>query len=790
MSKPGRKAAPAADAPPPGSLKLAFLGWYGVIGMALGYVLPFKLPFAESYAKEHWRHALASLVLVLMLLTGLASLAFHLLSANDFKSQIVDYVKTHQQRDLVLEGDIEIAWFPRLGLETGRMNLSERNSSQRFASVDNARLYVAWWPLLRKRVQVERIVLDGLHARLLRHPDGRTNVDDLLQPAGWMGELQFAVEKIRVLDATLDLHDEASGRSAQLLDLQLETGRLADAMAGPVQASGRLLAPQSAIDLQLRLDLQLLYDHSHQRYDLGPMEGQARGQAGTLQDLQLDWRGRLSAWPGEHKLVIEPLVATWRSRLNGHLLQGRLAATRVQRLQEQWQARALELEGQLSRDETQTQTYTLQAAALEAGPQGWHSPELHASVDLRQGALTLQGRGRSPLQYDTAQRQLLLESLQSDWSLGHPLLATRLQAQASGKLSAALATREAVLDLQARVDEHTLGGRLQRRDGPQPAWRFELSASALDLDRYLVSGWPQRLQQDTEAQDLAHLHTLDVRGRLRSGSVRAAGLRAREFSAELRAAAGTLDVDALSAQLYGGSLQGSLSVTAGDPPRLSLRQKFTGVQLDALLADARAGDPPLAGKGNLTLELKAQGSSLAALRAALSGTASLALTDGTLAGLDLPEGLLAGKDQLGLPGALRRDSLRPTEHTGYRELKASFTLDQGRARCEDLLLRTTHTTSRGELDLALDSAQVDGWLDATVAPGLKRAVAGELAELAGITIPLRINGPWGTASVSYHLGEASGSRLPQLARLNLTRQSASLAEAPATAPPPAARNER
>lgn len=781
MSKPGKKAAPAADAPPPGSLKLAFLGWYGVIGMALGYVLPFKLPFAESYAKEHWRHALASLVLVLMLLTGLVSLAFHLLSANDFKSQIVDYVKTHQQRDLVLEGDIEIAWFPRLGLETGRMSLSERNSSQRFASVDNARFYVAWWPLLRKRVQVERIVLDGLHARLLRHPDGRTNIDDLLQPAGWMGELQFAVEKIRVLDAALDLHDEASGRSAQLSELQLETGRLADATAGPVQASARLLAPQVALDLQVRLETHLLYDHSHQRYDLGPMQGQARGQAGTLQDVQLDWRGRLSAWPAEHKLVLEPLAATLRARRGSDTLAGQLAATRVQRLQHQWQASALQLEGQLSRDETHQQAYTLQAAALEAGPQGWHSPELQASLDLRQGALTLQGRGRSPLQYDTAQRQLLLENLQSDWTLGHPLLATRLQVQAGGRLSAALATRETVLDLQAKVDEHTLAGRVQLRDGAQPAWRLDLSASALDLDRYLVRDWLQHLQQGTQAQGLASLQTLDLRGRLRSGSLRAAGVQAREFSAELRTAAGTLDVDALSAQLYGGSLQGSLSVTAGETPRLHLRQKLTGVQLDALLADARAGDPPLAGKGNLMLELTAQGHSLAALRASLGGTASLALSAGTLAGLDLPEALLAGKDQLGLPGALRRENLRPTEHTEYRELKASFTVDQGRARSEDLLLRTTHTTSRGELDLALDSAQVDGWLDTTVAPGLKRAVAGELAELAGITVPLRINGPWGTASVSYHLGEASGGRLPQLARLNLARQSASLAEAVAPA---------
>ena len=53
MSKPGKKqktATPAPAAPAPSSLKLALLGWYGVIGMTLGYVLAIKLPWADGYA--------------------------------------------------------------------------------------------------------------------------------------------------------------------------------------------------------------------------------------------------------------------------------------------------------------------------------------------------------------------------------------------------------------------------------------------------------------------------------------------------------------------------------------------------------------------------------------------------------------------------------------------------------------------------------------------------------------------------------------------------------------------
>jgi AsmA protein len=779
MSKPGKKA-PPAPAPEPaqaGSLKLAFLGWYGVVGVTLAYITPVKLPFAEGYAKEHWRHALGSLVLVLILIGGIVSLAFHLLDANDFKSQIVDYVKTHKQRDLVLEGDIHVTWFPQLGLETGKLSLSQRNSNLKFASVENARLYVAWWPLFTKQVQVERVVLDGVHANLQRHPDGSTNFDDLLQPADWMGELQFAVEKVRVLDSTLNLHDEVSGQAYFVHELNLETGRLADATAGQVQASLRLQSAQPQLDLQLRLNAQMLYDHAAHRYELSQMEGHAQGEAGSFNQLLLDWRGRLTAWPDQHRLVLEPFSATARGRLVQDPFEGKLTAARVQLTRDLWQASTLALEGRVTRDQS-VLAATLQAPAIEAGAKAWKSADVQGSLEFKHAGGLLQGRGNSPLLYDTEKRQLQLEALNTSWTASHPLLAARLQATASGKLLAALATQDVTLDLKAGVDDSQLSGRVQLQDFKAPAWTFDLAASALDLDRYLASDWTRRLQESTQAQDFDRLKTLNLRGKLRGDSLRVARLQTGAFTAELRAASGTLSVEPFAAQLYGGNLQGGLTLSAGEAPQLKVRQKLTGVQLDALLADLAGGEAHLSGKGNLLFDLNAQGATLAALRQSLTGTASLALTRGTLAGVDLPEALLAGKDQLGLSGAERRDSVRLTENTAYNEFKASMLVTQGKARSEDLLLKSTLFTGKGEADLDLDTLQLDGWLDATVAPGLKRAGAGELAELAGINIPMRINGPMSTATLSYSLGEASGGNLGRLARINQARVTAALTPVP------------
>ncbi len=781
MSKPGKKA-PPAPAPVPaqaGSLKLAFLGWYGVVGVTLAYITPVKLPFAEGYAKEHWRHALGSLVLMLMLIGGIVSLAFHLLDANDFKSQIVDYVKTHKQRDLVLEGDIHITWFPQLGLETGKLSLSQRNSSLKFASVENARLYVAWWPLFTKQVQVERVVLDGMHANLQRHPDGSTNFDDLLQPADWMGELQFAVEKVRVLDSTLKLHDEASGQTYFVHELKLETGRLADATAGQVQASLRLQSAQPQLDLQLRLNAQLLYDHAAHRYELSQMEGQAQGDALGFNELLLDWRGRLTAWPDQHRLLLEPFSATARGRLAQDPFEGKLAAARVQLTRGLWQASTLALEGRITR-EPSVLAATLQVPAIEAGAKAWKSADVLATVEFKHAGGLLQGRGNSPLLYDTEKRQLQLEALNTNWTANHPLLAARLQATASGKLQAALATEEVTLDVKTSVDDSQLSGRVQLQDFKAPAWTFDLAASALDLDRYLVSDWTRRLQESTQAQDFDRLKTLNLRGKLRGESLRVARLQTGAFAAELRAASGTLSVEPITAQLYGGNLQAGLTLSAGEAPLLSVRQKLAGVQIDTLLADLSGGESHLSGKGNLVFDLSTQGATLQTLRQSLTGTASLALTRGSLSGIDLPEALLAGKDQLGLSGAERRDSVRLTENTSYNEFKASMVMTQGKARSEDLLWKSPLFTGKGEADLDLDTLQLDGWLDATVAPGLKRASAGELAELAGINIPMRINGPLTTATLSYSLGEASGGGLSRLARTNQARVSAALAAAPTT----------
>ena len=161
------------------SIKYALFGLAGLAGVALSAFGPIKIPYSESLTKSYYRYALAGL-LVFTLAIGVVIGAFlYTFEANSFKSEIVQLIKEKQQRDLVIEGDIKVTFFPKLGVDLGKVSLSQRNSAKEFR-YEHARLYVAMAPLLGKRFVVEQILIDGLRVDLVRYKDGSTNFDDWL----------------------------------------------------------------------------------------------------------------------------------------------------------------------------------------------------------------------------------------------------------------------------------------------------------------------------------------------------------------------------------------------------------------------------------------------------------------------------------------------------------------------------------------------------------------------------------------------------------------------------------
>lgn len=759
---------PSKQPLPASSVKQALLGLYGIVGVSISTFGPFKVPFAEAHAKEYWRHALAGILIVLLLVTAIASLALFMFDANYFKSQMVDYVKTHNQRDLTLEGDIKVTFFPKLGLDSGKMTLSQRNSGKGFASIENARFYIAWWPLLHKQLQIERVALDGVHANLIRYKNGSSNFDDLLATDGSLDDIKFEIDSIKLKNSSVNLQDETAGLFLALHDVNIETGKLTDSTPGKVTASFRLESSRPHIDTKVKLNSHVLFELKANHYEFANLEGEMEGEAAGFNNLTLNFQGTINSYPALNRLTIDKFIASAKGKLENRKVEAKLESSRLQLDKNKLTGNALSFNTTLLQEE-ENLTAALELPAFEIIDKKLQSENIAANFDLFKAGRTLQGKLNSPLSIDFASMQMQLPAIVSSFSATHPLLSGKLSANISGNMLANFSEQNVQLSLSAKIDESDVTANLGLQDFTHPAYTFDLATNKLDLDHYLAADWSRRLQDDALPFDFSALKELNLRGKLRSGEFKFAKLKASNLIAEINTDQSTLLIEPLNARLYGGALLGSIGISANEIPKVTFKQKLTGIQLNALLSDIIPGEPKLSGKGNLTVDLDATGSNMGALRKTLNGNINLALGHGSLSGINLTEALLAGRSQLGMKDGERTGPAKFTETTPFSELKSTFDINEGNARNSDFLMKSPLFTSKGEGDIALETGQLNYRLNITVAANLKRSSNGELAELKGINIPMRVTGPYATPTISVSFGNASGGNMAMLAKKSLVK---------------------
>ncbi|HQT26894.1 MAG TPA: AsmA family protein, partial [Burkholderiales bacterium] len=199
--------------------------------------------------------AFAALSAGLLLLVGYVAIT---VDPNDYKPQIVRFVRDETNRDLKLEGKIGLKLFPRIGLNLGGTQLSGPGGKGEFASVDNVILDLAWLPLLHGKMEIDRVDIDGLHAHFVRYQDGTTNYGDLTGGKG--GKTEYDIGSIEVRNSSVSYEDDGTGRKTRLEKISLRTGRLGEGVhsdisigfdmddEGPAHfgfRSGLLIGPQS-----------------------------------------------------------------------------------------------------------------------------------------------------------------------------------------------------------------------------------------------------------------------------------------------------------------------------------------------------------------------------------------------------------------------------------------------------------------------------------------------------------------------------------------------------------------
>ncbi|WP_296761799.1 AsmA family protein [Sediminimonas sp.] len=174
---------------------------------------------------------------------------------------------------------------------------------------------------------------------------------------------------------------------------------------------------------------------------------------------------------------------------------------------------------------------------------------------------------------------------------------------------------------------------------------------------------------------------------------------------------------------YDGNLRGELVVNNRSGLSVGGDLRAEGVEVQGLLTDL-AGLSRFTGKAQAELSFVGAGQNVDAIMRSLSGGGTISTGRGTIQGIDL--------DQLFRAGDVRGGT------TVFDSLTATFTIEDGVLRNDDLLMRLPMISARGEGRVGLGARD----LNYLFTP----RAGGEDAE-GGIAIPVRIKGPWANPSI-------------------------------------------
>lgn len=704
---------------------------------------------------------------------------------NDYKPMLVDLVKEKKQRTLSIPGELQLSFFPRLGIELGQTSLSERNSSETFASIERAKLSVELMPLFSGRLVVDHVLLDGLTARLQRSADGSTNVDDLLtkdEQETKNEQLDFSIDGIRVSNANLEFEDRQQKRRLQASGLQLETGRLADGVPSKIVFSSQVKGNNPDIDATVALQGEILFDRDQQRYAANGMEVRIDGAYADWKDLALTLTGNADI--ATTHFALNKIEVDASGKQGARTIQAQLSTPELTVRDEKVRAGGLKARAQVSEGdrniamnfaapafEGSAQAFTLPSIAMDAtikdkeldakatltgtvtgnlDKQVFGSPQLQLALEGKRGNEVIQGTLTTPVSADFQAQYIELAKVAASFTLPNPG-GGQLKTAANGKVSADLRKEQVTAALKGTLDQSQFDLKAAMAGFSQAAYQFDIGIDKIDLDRYRSAETktasapaPTTKGQEEQVIDLSALKGVKAAGSIRAGALKAADIHASNVRADVRIADGKAEITPLEARLYGGSVSGMMTATATNPARFTINQRLTGVDIGPLLKDAMGKDAPIEGKGNVQFNLTSQGATVTQLTRALNGTGRFDLRDGAVRGVNIARTVRSAKSTLqNLTGnAPAQTGVGNTdERTDFSELTASFTITNGVLQNNDLSAKSPLLRMGGAGSVNLVEERVDYVVKASVVSTLKGQDGADLDALKGLTIPVRLHGP-------------------------------------------------
>ena len=653
----------------------------------------------------------AAIVLVIGL--GIAYLSF-VFDPNQFKSQLIELVKNKKHRDLSIDGNIQLNFFPKLGVSLEKIKLSEFESSTQFAALDRAQVSLALLPLLQKQIVIDKVSLHGMQLRYQRDAEGKSNIDDLIKQEPTTKEaesanvsnkqMRFDIEGIDIAQSSFEIDDQKSELKGRIQNLSLNTGKIGDKNKTPVKLSAQFQFDKPKAEAKVEMNTQLRFDIEQKSLDLQDLKTQIAGKLGSNPiDLQID-TAALYLSPSESKSDQIKLSAKLggTQELNAQILLNKL----------------------LMQDKTlNIAELSVQAASKQAGAS--KQVDLKSSVKMALDTQILQ-----------------LPQLAIKIKLNDPKLAqAEIVVPITGQLSANLKDKSLDTKLDAKFDETKLQTSVQLQNFSNPAISFKVDIDKLNLDRYIKNSAEPAKADNSKEEDLnlAALKSLKLDGLIRIGAFQVKNLKINQVHLPLKADQGKIAMNVIAAQLYQGSLAGNIGFDV-DGNRFRMQQNLSNIQINPILVDFMQKDM-VEGRGTLNLNINTQGERVSQFKDNLNGTIRTQLSDGAVKGINLAKSLRDFKAKI-LNKTDQQQAANKNEKTDFSAMSASINFVDGIGSSDDLDMKSPFLRVGGKGQVNLRNSSLDYTARATIVNTSAGQDGADLSQLKDLTIPVRISGPF------------------------------------------------
>lgn len=679
-------------------------------------------------------------------------LALYLLASwdgNALRRDLAREVRERCGRPLAMEAAPRLRFRPLPTVVIDGLALGERGAPGIAARAGRVEAGIALLPALRGRLVLHSLAVNDLSVQLERK-DGAWSLDDVLRGMRMesKSQLEVRLESLTLERARLRLHDEALGHALTFERIHLKTGALLPGARGRINGEATLTEGPGAASGGLNIDLAYLLDA--QGYDIESAVLAFRGDAWGATGLEGELQARSGRGDHHSTLALQGLSLRAKGRLGTGRLQVNASAERLARQEDALALQAIKARMQIN-DGTERTEVSLDTASIAPRTASFPGEPLRAEFRSEGGRRVSSGQLTARIAYRPDRARVELDALDARWRSGPAGTPDGAWiAQLTGSASSSLLGGRVDLDLRARLGKSALRVTADYEQARPVPWNFLLSGEQFDADRVRAS-----LALEGPGDLLAPLLRLNGLGRVELGRFSLGALHATDLAGELATGNGTARLSNARLSAFGGQFEGSALYTRAEH-RLALDNRFSGVDLAAMQKALRRSWP-ISGSLSGQWTIEAAGGNWPEIARSLSGEARFKLSPAQWRGSSIENLLAAVRPALKDRSPAQRTAAA-AEQQAFTELGARCSFAEGRAACSEFAAQTPWTRLGGEGSVSLADGALD-WL-ARIAVQSSGPTPRALIGLRGVTVPVRLNGPLGSAAYALDWRSAAPRPAP------------------------------